>query len=699
MSLKSLFYPRSVAIVGASHEVGSVGNSLIKNIVENGYKGHIYPVNPKGGRLYGLPVKRMLSEIEGELDLIVVAVPAKIVPQVLHEAAHQHVQAAIVISAGFKEVGNEELEKSIAQICQKHNITLIGPNCLGLLNPEIKLNASFASIMPAKGNVAFISQSGAICSSILDLARERGMGFSKFMSIGNKALVDEAPLLEYLYRDPETKVIMMYVEQLAHIPELMRVTQRSMSAESAKPVIILKSGTTAAGSRASQSHTGALAGSEAAYNALFNQSGMIRAESISELFDLAECFSHNPPLKSKNVAVITNAGGPGVLTTDALVSQGLKLVTLSSETQARLKRWLPPAASVKNPIDILGDADAERYDKTLRLVMHDSAVQAVVVILTPQSMTQVTQTAQVIAHFKKHSRKPIIVSFMGEAAVEPGLEILHRAGVATTPFPEPAAKALGALERFQSWLGPGRRGGFRLDQIKTEDVEQLLGKAQARGETLVHSDTTFGVLKAYGLPVIKRQVVTSPSQAAEVGRRIGGKVVLKIVSPDIVHKTDVGGVVLNVEPAQVEAEYKQLLIRIKRRQPKAQIKGVELMEMVDSQGLEIILGITTDPALGKVVMVGWGGIYTEVLKDVAWGLVPVSRNDATRMVRSLAAHQIMKGVRGQPSLDEAAVIEAIGRISRLAEDFPQIQELDINPLALSPRGAKVLDGRIVLEET
>jgi acetate---CoA ligase (ADP-forming) len=699
MSLKSLFYPRSIAVIGASHEVGSVGNSLIKNVVENGYKGRIYPVNPKGGRLCGLPVKRMLSEVEGDLDLILVAVPAKIVPQVLHEAGHKHVKAAIVISAGFKEVGNVELEQSIAQICQKYEMTLIGPNCLGLLNPEIKLNASFASIMPTKGNVAFISQSGAICASILDLARERGLGFSKFMSVGNKALVDEAPLLEYLYRDPETKVIMLYVEQLAHIPELMRVTQRSATHHPAKPVIILISGTTEVGSKASQSLTGALAGNDAAYNALFNQSGMIRAESISELFDLAECFSHNPPLKSKNVAVITNAGGPGVLTTDALVGEGLKLVTLSQETQKRLKRWLPAAASVKNPIDILGDADADRYEKTLRLVMHDPAVQAVLVILTPQSMTEVTKTARAITRLKRHSRKPLIVSFMGEDEVESGLEVLHRAGVATTPFPEPGAKALGALEQFQRWLSPSNRRGFRLTGIKTEEADHLLSKAQARGETLVHSDTVFGVLKAYGLPIVKRVVVTSSTQAAQAGRQFPDKVVLKIVSPDIVHKSDVGGVILNLEPSQVETGYRQLLQQVKRRQPRAEIKGVEVMEMVESQGLEVILGITTDPALGKVVMVGWGGIYTEVIKDVAWGLVPVSQSDAQRMVRSLAAHKIIKGVRGQPELDEAAVIEALGRLSKLAQDFPLIKELDINPLALSSRGAKILDARIVLEET
>ncbi len=699
MSLTALFYPRSVAIIGASHEEGSVGNSLVKNIVDNDYKGRVYPVNPKGGKLYGLTVKRLLSDIDEEVDLAVIAVPAKIVPQILHEAGHQQVKAAIIISAGFKEVGNDELEAEVATICRKYHITLVGPNCLGILNPEVKLNASFASIMPSKGNVAFISQSGAICSSILDLSRERGLGFSKFMSIGNKAQLDEATLLEYLYHDPETKVIMMYVEQLSNIPELMRVTQRARKTKPAKPIIILKSGTTEAGSRASQSHTGALAGSDDGYNALFNQSGMIRAGSISELFDLAEAFSHNPPLKSKSVAVITNAGGPGVLTTDALISQGLKVASLSPETQKRLKRWLPAAASVKNPIDILGDADAERYEKTLRLVIQDSAVQAVLIILTPQSMTEVAKTAHAISRIKKHSRKPIIVSFVGEDEVESGLQILHKAGVATTPFPEPGAKALSALEQFQRWLAPSRRPEFRFSSITQTEAAQLIGKAQSRGETLVHSDTTFGILKAYGLPIVKRLVVTSSTLARQASTHFNTKVVLKIVSPDIVHKSDVGGVMLNVEPDKVEAAYLQLLRTIKHNEPSAEIKGVEIMEMVETRGLEVILGITTDPVLGKIVMVGWGGVYTEVLRDVAWGLVPLAQADAKRMVRSLIAHQIIRGVRGQPALDEEAVIEALGRVSQLAEDFPQIKELDINPLALSSRGAKVLDARIVLEET
>jgi acetyl coenzyme A synthetase (ADP forming)-like protein len=699
MSLVAAFSPKSIAIIGASHDKGSVGNDLVKNLIESKFKGRIYPVNPKGGMLYGLPVCRLISEIKGDLDLVVIAVPAVIVPQVLHEAAFKHVKAAVVISAGFKEIGNHHLEQEIADICRKHKITLIGPNCLGIQNPTAKLNASFASSMPSAGPLAFVSQSGAICSSVLDYAQERGLGFSKFMSIGNKALLDEATILKFLYRDPQTKVILMYLEDVTNVKALLEAAFKVTHGRVSKPIIVLKSGSTAAGSQASRSHTGALAGSDAAYEALFAQSGMMRAESMSELFDLAECFAYNKVLSSKHVAVITNAGGPGVLTTDSIVEEGLQLAQLSEKTIATLKEALPKAANVHNPVDVLGDADADRYHVALQTVIKDPAVGGALVLLTPQTMTEVKQTAQAIIKVKKTTQKPIVVSFMGEAAVEPGLDLLHRAGVATTLFPEPAARVLSRLHDFHVWLQPQNRSTFRFSDINKEQVAKIITAYQGKKSgTFLSADDVVRVLRAYGFPLIKRKLVTTESELGEL-RGFPNKVVLKIVSPDIIHKTEVGGVVLDVPKEQVSTEYKALLQRVKKKYPSAEITGVEVMEMVGSDGFELILGITTDPALGKLVMVGWGGIYAEVIKDTRWGLAPLNQEDAKRMIHELEAFQIIKGFRGKPPLDKAYLIRVLGRLSQLVMDFPQIKELDINPLLLKKNGsgASVLDARIALE--
>lgn len=699
MNLKPLFYPHSIAVIGASTQVGSVGNDLVKNLVKQGYKGRVYPVNPKGGHVYGLVIKRSLADIRGEIDLAVVAVPAKIVPTVLQEIAARQIKAVILISAGFKESGHPELEAEVRAICEEHQIALIGPNCLGLINARIKLNASFAPLMPSPGEIAFVSQSGAICASVLDYARERGLGFSKFISVGNKAVIGEVELLRYLYKDPETKVILLYVEQLTQIPELIEIAQDISQNKPHKPIIILKSGRTAAGSQASQSHTGALSGSDTAYDALFAQTGIIRADSISELFDFAECFVHNQGLLNNRIAILTNAGGPGVLTTDALIHDGLRVAQLSTVTQEKMRAFLPVAASVKNPVDILGDADAERYEKSLQLLLKDDQVDGVIVILTPQSMTEIEKTAQAISRLKQTSRKPLVVSFMGQQLVDPGLQILHRREVATTLFPEPAAKVFGALDYFRQWLGPSNRHTFGFKDVQPAIVEKILERQTPDSPKLVSPTDAFAILKAYGLPLIKRQIVSSRTEAETVAARFGRKVVLKIVSPDISHKTDVDGVKLDVSPSDAGEAYEQLLTTVKANCPTATITGVEMMEMVTKPGLEIILGVSTDPQVGKIMLVGFGGIYTEALKDVAWGVAPLTHDDVDRMVDSLKVSAIVAGTRGQAPLDREMLVECLGRLSQLVTRFPQLKEIDINPLKILPegQGGVVLDARIILE--
>lgn len=699
MSLKALFYPQSVAVIGASTLKGSVGNDIAKNLATQGYKGRLHFINPKPGKLYDHTLLADISQIKGDVDLAVIVVPAKIVVSVLQQAIAKKVKAVIVISAGFKEVGNLAGEVELAKICEDHHVTLIGPNCLGLINAEIKLNASFAPLMPEPGPIAFISQSGAICASVLDYAQQRGMGFSKFISVGNKALVGELELFEYLYHDPQTKVIALYVEQLSDIEALRKATLKITRGVPHKPILILKSGRTDAGKAAASSHTGSLSGGDAGYEALFAQIGMIRAESISELFDFAECFADNERRKTDRVAVITNAGGPGVLTADALTKSGLFLAKLTVRTQEKLKNFLPAAASLHNPIDILGDADDERYGQALQVILADENVDAVQIILTPQSMTPVEKTARAIVKARRRSHKPIIVTFMGQALVAEGLEVLHDHHIATTTFPEPGARSLGALHTFMQWLKPRNLHTFGFRDVDEEKVAVVLEKYSGKSSKIIPSSAAFEVLKAYGFPLVKRTIVTSAAEATKKAQTFGSHVVLKIVSPTISHKTDVGGVLLDVPTDQAAEKYQELVQRIKKNVPRAQILGVEMMEMIKDEGLEVILGATTDPNLGKQVLVGLGGIYTEALQDVAWGLAPLNHSDVGRMVDSLKTAKIMAGIRGQGPLASEVVEECLGRLSMLVTDFPQIKEIDINPLKVlsQKKGAIVLDARIILE--
>jgi len=699
MSLKALFYPRSMAVIGASTVPGSVGNDVAKNLATQGYQGKLYFINPKVGTLYKHPLIADINQVEGDIDLVIIAVPAKIVLTVLQQTLAKKAKAAVVISAGFKEVGNVDGELALAQLCDDHGITLIGPNCLGLINPEIQLNASFAPLMPSVGPIAFISQSGAICASVLDYARQRGLGFSKFISVGNKALVGEKELFEYLYHDPKTQVIALYVEQLRDIEELRQAAVKMSRGKPHKPILILKSGRTLAGQKAANSHTGSLSGSDSAYDALFTQTGMIRADSISELFDFAECFANNSQLLNNRVAIITNAGGPGVLTADEAMKSGLRLAQLNKNTQEKLRSFLPAAASVQNPIDILGDATDERYGQTLNAILADDNVDAVQIILTPQSMTPVEATAQAIVKARRRSQKPLVVTFMGQKLVAAGLEVLHDHKIAATTFPEPGAKSLGAMQSFMQWLRPRNLHTFGFRDVDRDKVNHILESYKGKALKLLSSDDVFEILKAYRFPLIKRVVVTSSQEAEKKTQHWGGQVVLKIVSPDINHKSDVDGVMLAVDHAQLADRYIQLLKQVKKAAPHAQLAGVEVMEMITDEGLEIILGVTTDAHLGKQLMVGLGGIYTEALQDVAWGLAPLNHSDADQMIAGLKTNKILAGIRGRGPLAADMIVECLGRLSMLVTDFPEIKELDINPLKVldEKKGALVLDARIILE--
>lgn len=700
MQFEAVFYPKSIAVIGASRTPKSVGNDLVKNLVQQGYRGQIYPVNPQADELYGQRVYPTVRQLPGEVDLALIAVPAKFVPQVLTEAADKGAKGAIIISAGFKEVGQLELEQEVARICRERQVALIGPNCLGVINPEVKMNASFAAIMPSFGNIAFISQSGALCSSVLDYAKEFNLGFSKFMSIGNKALVDEIELLRYFAADPQTKVIAMYVEQLERANEFIATATEIARSQNPKPIIILKSGRTSAGAAAIASHTGSLAGGDVAYQALFAQSGVIRANTIRELFEYIDIFSHNPLQPVRNVAIITNAGGPGVITTDETTSNGLELATISPETQQHLQAFLPAAANTKNPVDILGDAKADRYQQTLEILATDPNVDALMVLLTPQSTTEVAATAQAIVEVKRRIQKPLVASFMGKETVDDSIRLLESAGVSTTSFPELGIRGLAAMRQYMDFRSRPGEEDFTFADLNRPAATELLHQAAKEQLTAVPEALALQLFEQYQLPTLKRVELHSEAEAQAAASHFTGPVALKIVSPDIIHKSDAGGVMLNVQPAELAAQYLALLARVQKNVPTARLTGALAVEMAPKGGLELIVGAKQVPGLGTMVMVGLGGIYVEVFKDITFAFAPVSRQQAQRLVAELNIFTILQGARGQAAYDIPALVEVIGRISTLVSDHPQISELDINPLLILPagQGVKVLDGRLMLEQ-
>lgn len=703
MDFRYLFEPRSIAIIGASTHPGNVGNDIVKNLVEQGYDGAVYPVNPKATELYGLPCYSSIDEVPAaEVDLAVIVIPAAHVAQALEQAAvGKRVRAAIVISAGFKEAGHIDLENALREVAERHDVALVGPNCLGVLNPATRMNASFAATLPATGSVAFLSQSGALCTAILDYSQSLGLGFSRFASIGNKALLDEVKFLEYLERDETTKVIGMYMEDLKDPKAFLSVARRMTHGPEAKPIVVIKSGRSDVGANAVASHTGSLAGSDASYDALFRQAGVIRVETIDELFGALQVLSMNPIVSGRRVAVITNAGGPGVLATDALVESGLELAKLSAGTQTALGAALPPAANTHNPIDVLGDALADRYAAALGATVADPGVDSLLVLLTPQSMTEIEATARAISEVKASTGKPIAVSFMGSALVRPGIDILLTHGIAAFRFPEEGAAALGILARYAEGVAVSAVESFRFDDIDMDAVRGIFDRAREEGKTQLPEADAVPVFAAYGFRTLASRVAKNADDVAKFASEFSSSFVMKIVSPDILHKSDVGGVRVGVENVaeSASAAYEEMIRTVSAKVPDARIDGVLMVEMAPRGGAEMVLGSVKDPLFGHLAMVGLGGILVEVLKDVSFGLVSFDKTTARAMVDRLKGRKILAGVRGGAALDVDALTEALGRLSRLLEDFPEIRELDINPLLVLPEGegTLLLDARVVLE--
>ena len=694
--LESFASPQSVAIIGASGTPGKLGYALLQNVLQYGFPGPIYPINPKASDILGVRAYPSVLDVPGSIDLAVIVIPSQFVAEALEECGRKGVRGAVIISAGFREVGPEGMqrERELVRIAEKYGMRLIGPNCLGIIDTLAPLNASFSATMPTQGGIAFMSQSGALCTSILDMAQADNVGFSRFVSLGNKADCNEIDFLRAWAEDPYTHVIAAYLEGISDGPKFMQ-TAREVTHK--KPVIAVKSGTTSGGSRAVSSHTGTLAGSDRAYDAAFKQTGIIRARSVQELFDFGIAFARQPILKSNQVAVVTNAGGPGIMCTDALEKAGLQLAQLTQETRERLKPNLPAAASVANPVDVLGDALADRYELAIDVVANDPNVSAVIVILTPQFMTEIEKTAEAVVRVSKSAGKPIMGCFMGAVNVGPGIKVLNAGDVPNYQVPERAAAALSAMWDYRQWLSQtdDKISQFEVDR---ERVRQVFKAVRENGRLSIGETEARAILEAYGVPIAKSELAATAEEAVQYAERLGYPVVLKIASPDILHKTDIGGVRINLSSAaDVRDAFDLIVYRATRYMPNAEIWGCLVQQQVKS-GKEVILGMSRDPQFGPLLLFGLGGIYVEALKDVTFRVAPIGQRAAMEMMQEIRSYPLLRGVRGEKSADMEATADVLLRLSQLVTDFPEIVELDINPLKVFDQGngALALDMRLVL---
>lgn len=696
--LNNLFEPRSIAIIGAAREEGKVGHEILENICLSDYIGKCYPVNPKTPTIHDIKCYDSVSSIKDEIDLAVIIIPAKSVPSVLRECGEKSIKSAIVISAGFKESGAEgaRLEAELLKIAKKYDIRFLGPNSLGIINTHKNLNASFAKYMPEKGSISLISQSGALLTSMLDWAVSEELGFSKIASLGNKADISEIDLLKYLANDKHTKIIVAYLE---NVKDGILFRELAKKISKTKPIVALKSGTTDAGARAVSSHTGSLAGSENAYIAAFKQSGIVQASSIQDLFDFAVTFSSKPVSKLDNVAIITNAGGPGILAADACERAGIALANLAIESVEKLRKGLPPAASPYNPIDILGDALSDRYELAISTAINDANVDSVLCILTPQAMTEINETAEIVAKYSKESKKTVVTCFMGKASLAEAVGILKKSDVANFEFPERAVNSLRSLKDYSIFTRRVEEEPPVFD-VNDDAVNRKINELLSQERADIADFEIMGLLKSYGFNVPRYIVAKTYREALSFANEVGFPVVLKIASVDILHKTDVGGIITGIKSErQLKHGFIEILHNVERFMPDASIWGITVQEQVNAD-TEIIIGMNRDPQFGPLLMFGLGGIYVEILKDVSFRVAPINRREAIEMIQEIHSYPLLEGVRGRPGVDKEAIVENILRLSQLVTRHPHIYEMDINPLLVAPKGkgSYTVDARISIGE-
>lgn len=700
--LQKIFQPKSVAIIGASQNATSLGNKVLQNVIDAGFRGPIYPVNPKYKRIGDLPCMERIRDLPEPTDLAIVCTPAATVPEIVHQCGEMGILGLVILSAGFRESGSAgtELEQAVRREAEAFDgLRMVGPNCLGVIAPHAALNASFASSMPAPGRVAFLSQSGALCTAVLDWALQENIGFSHFVSVGNMLDVSIGDLIDYLASDQWTDSIILYIESITEAREFMSAA-RAFARN--KPIIAYKAGRFAESAQAAASHTGAMAGVDTVYQAAFNRAGIVRVSEMTDMFDCAELLARQRTPKGPRLAIVTNAGGPGVMATDELLERDGVLADLSNDTLEKLDQHLPAAWSRNNPIDVLGDASAERLAGAVEIALAAEEVDAALVVFAPQAMSKPTDAANALIEVAKKSTKPVLTSWMGGATMRDGIELLNAAGIPTYSAPEQAVRAfmyLVSYARTREVLYETPRDipvEFPLDRGKLRAVFNTI---LSEGHDTLSEGTSKALLEAYEIPVTKPYAARSADDAVLLARRIGYPVAMKVMSPQITHKTDVDGVVLNLaNDDEVRAAFERMIARARELRPDALVEGVTMQQMVTSPvGQELIVGAKRDRVFGAVLLVGTGGTAAELFQDRALELPPLSERLARRMLESLRSWPLLEGYRGRPAANVDRLIEILMRLSYLVADYPEIQELDVNPLLVTPDNAIALDARIILD--
>ena len=690
--------PKSIAIIGASDKEGSVGRAITNNIMK-GYKGTIYPISPTRETVFGKKAYKSVLDVPGKVDLAVVVTKNTIVPSVLEECGKKKLRGAIVITAGFKEVDEEgaKLEQKLKDIAKKYKLQIIGPNCLGVMNlePQTMMNSTFLKITPKSGEIALVSQSGAICAALVEDASAQGIGFSAVISMGNKADMSEIDILKMLAEHKQTKVIVIYLEDMGNGQEFLRVC-KDITRKKKKPVLVLKSGRSPEGAKAAMSHTGALMGSDEIYDALLKQSGAIRVDTMEELFDYATAFSKQPLPMNGDLVIVSNAGGPAIISTDACSKLGIKMAKIE-EIRKKIDAVIPPWGSSRNPVDIVGDADFKRFENVLNEVLKHRNVGSVISMCTPSATLNYDKLAEVIVSMSKKYKKTMLASLMGLDEGITNREILAKGDVPYYTYAEGSIRALKAMLTFTNWVknSPGKITKFN---VKKNIVKKILDNAKKEKRSALLEEEGQEILRAYGFPLPASKLAKSKKEAVAASKKIGYPVVLKIASPQIIHKSDAGGVKVNLQNAKdVENAFDTIIKNAKKYNKKADIKGVLVVEMVKG-GKEMIIGSKLEPGFGPVVMLGMGGIYVEVLKDVTFKLAPMTNIEADDMISSIKTKKILEGVRGEKPSDIKKLSECIQRLSQLVSDFNEIKELDMNPVLVMEKnkGCRVLDVRIGL---
>lgn len=698
--LTKLFNPKVIAIIGASGKEGTVGNSLMKNIIGSGFDGIVYPVNPKRSNILGVKAYKHLEDIPDQIDLAIICTPAAAVPQVVEDCGIEGVSGIVLITAGFSEIGEKgkEMIDRVHELLKKYNMRMIGPNCLGFIKPSIKLNASFANRMALPGNIAFISQSGALCTAILDWSVKQNVGFSHFVSIGSQLDISFHDLIDFFGTDSQTSSIVIYMESL-------RDARRFLSAARAfarnKPIIVLKAGKSSEGAKAAMSHTGSLAGNDAVFDAAFKRSGVIRVDTIDELFHIAQALAMQPRPAGKRIGIITNAGGPGVIATDTLISRGGKLAELSPETIEELNQHLSPNWSKANPVDVIGDAKPVDYKKAVEYCLKDKNVDGALVILTPQSMTNPTETARQVIEASKKTNKTLLASWMGADDVREGRELLESHRIPVYDTPEDAIKSFMLMSNYNRNLDLLHETPAQIPsqfQPKVKESQELIDLVLADERTVMTEFEAKQLLDNYQIAVVSNGLARTEDDAVEISERIGFPLVMKIASPDILHKTDVGGVILNISnPEEARIAFNKIMDSVREKAPEADIRGI-FVEQMCKRKYELIIGTKKDPIFGPTIVFGMGGVSVEIFKDTTVGLPPLNMALAMRLIEDTKIYKLIKGYRGMPGADISSIQFLLYKFAYMLVDFPQINEIDINPFGVDERGGMVLDAKVILEK-